>query len=365
MKVRWAMIAAICLPLLCAVIYVPFHRRQLAKRAAACRIRAEQGDAESQFRLGSIYFYGRGVSRDDAEAVDWYRKSAEHGYARGEYGLSNMYREGRGVSQDYAEASRWCRKAAEQGYAKAQAALGFMYYSGKGAPQDYSEAVRWYRKAADQGEGNAQYSLGYMYFNGIGVPQDRAEADVLFREAATQGNEDARRAIRWKTTPSLIMSKIIPAIKFAAGLSFLIFFLRSRQKPRNRVDISMGVAAVLTLLFFLSDLFWYSYIGHLRSPSAFTALYLLRHFLGGIIVALLVLVVFRTSTAVVLLSAAALFSGFVALQIVFSEFKETALTIRLFCFVGFPLGMMIPSAIFLLLDRRTNGQVLGGKVEAI
>jgi hypothetical protein len=325
MKLRLAMIAAICLPLLCAAIYIPFHRWQLRKREVACRIRAEQGDAESQFRLGSIYFYGRGVPRDYAEAVDWYRKSAE------------------------------------QSNAKAQDALGFVYFRGEGVPQDYSEAVRWYRKSADRGEARARYSLGYMYFNGLGVPQDRAEAYQLFRAAAAQGDENARRAIGWKTVPSLLTSKIIPAIKLAAGLSFLIFFLRSGQKPRTRVEISIGVAAALTLLFFVLDLFWYSYIGHLRSPSAFTALYLLRNFVGGIIVALLMLVVFRTRTAVVLLPAAAVFSGFIAFQIVLSELKGIEPTIRLYCFVGFPVGMTIPPLIFWWLGRKTNGQVLDSK----
>jgi hypothetical protein len=38
---------------------------------------AEEGDAESQFRLGVMYETGQGVPQDYAEAVRWYRKAAQ------------------------------------------------------------------------------------------------------------------------------------------------------------------------------------------------------------------------------------------------------------------------------------------------
>ena len=37
------------------------------------RALAEAGDAEAQNNLGLMYFNGRGVAQDDAEAVAWYR----------------------------------------------------------------------------------------------------------------------------------------------------------------------------------------------------------------------------------------------------------------------------------------------------
>jgi hypothetical protein len=38
--------------------------------------RAERGDPEAQFELGLLYFGGHGVSRDDVQAVAWWRKAA-------------------------------------------------------------------------------------------------------------------------------------------------------------------------------------------------------------------------------------------------------------------------------------------------
>ena len=47
----------------------------------ALRETAEQGDAAAQYDLGSMYFYGEEIPKDNAEAVKWLRKSAEQGLA--------------------------------------------------------------------------------------------------------------------------------------------------------------------------------------------------------------------------------------------------------------------------------------------
>ncbi|MFG6083666.1 hypothetical protein ACEUZ9_005388 [Paracoccus litorisediminis] len=43
------------------------------------RAAAEQGEQVAQYNLGLRYANGRGVSRDDAEAVKWYRAVAGQG----------------------------------------------------------------------------------------------------------------------------------------------------------------------------------------------------------------------------------------------------------------------------------------------
>jgi len=374
MKLRSKTVVVSCLALIVgsAIIWHFIHAeltsQQLAKNVTASRIRAEQGDPESQFRLGSIYFHGKGVPKDYVEAVRWYRKSAEQGNAKGQYSLGYMYHEGNGVPQDYAEATRWWRKAAEQGDARAQDTLGVAYKRGEGVAQDYAEAVRWYRKSAEQVYPKAQYDLGYMYYYGYGVPQDSVEANRLFHEAAAQGNEDAKRATGLNRVhlpaAAPAISKIMLPLKLLASLYFLVVFLKAGQSYRTRAQIGTGVAALLLMSSFVLDLFWYSYIGHLQSSATFTALYFVRHLVGGVIVAMLLSIVAPRSAKVALVSAAALFSAFIVFQIVHCGLKQIAPTIRLFCFVGFPIGMSIPSAIFLWLDRKTSGQELNGKGDA-
>ena len=137
--------------------------------------KAEKGDAAAQFYVGLCYRIGRGIPKDDAEAVKWYRKAAEQGNGDAQMFLADAYSNGLGVPKDEAEAVKWYRKAAEQGHAKAQYNLGASYAGNLGIPKDEAEAVKWYQKAAEQGHAKAQYGLSWNYFRGIGVPKD----DVL------------------------------------------------------------------------------------------------------------------------------------------------------------------------------------------
>src|SRR3989442_11068146 len=103
---------------------------------------AQQGDASAQTHLGVMYRDGRGVPRDDQQAVEWFRKAAEQGNAIGQANLGFMYERGRAAPQDDQQAVEWFRKAAEQGNALGQANLGFMYERGRGVAKDDAEAVQ-------------------------------------------------------------------------------------------------------------------------------------------------------------------------------------------------------------------------------
>ncbi len=80
---------------------------------------ADQGDAQAQFELGFRYAHGYGVSRDDQEAVKWYRQAAEQGHASAQFNLGLMYGKGQGVAQSYIQAYMWETLAAAQGNEKA------------------------------------------------------------------------------------------------------------------------------------------------------------------------------------------------------------------------------------------------------
>ena len=76
---------------------------------------AEQGNPGAQILLGSMYADGKGVPKDDRQAVAWYRKAAEQGVDIAQTLLGKMYASGRGVPQDDRQAVSWFQKAAEQG----------------------------------------------------------------------------------------------------------------------------------------------------------------------------------------------------------------------------------------------------------
>ena len=71
------------------------------------RTRAEAGDAAAQYNLGVHYATGRGVDRDVAEAVRWYRLAAEQGCAKAQHTLGVMYRNGEAIEQDPVVAYMW------------------------------------------------------------------------------------------------------------------------------------------------------------------------------------------------------------------------------------------------------------------
>ena len=47
-----------------------------------------------------MYQKGQGVTRDQKEAVRWFRKAAERGFAGGQLMLAKMYAKGWGVMRD-------------------------------------------------------------------------------------------------------------------------------------------------------------------------------------------------------------------------------------------------------------------------
>mgnify|MGYP006181696277 CR=1 FL=1 len=87
-------------------------------------------------------------------SVDYteHAQNQEHRDARNKLGNCT----GRGVGKDYAEAIKYYKMAAEQGHAGAQYSLGDCNYHGKGVIVDYATAVRYFKLAADQGLERAQ-----------------------------------------------------------------------------------------------------------------------------------------------------------------------------------------------------------------
>ena len=94
-----------------------------------------------------------------ASDLDSLKTVAEQGNVAAQYNLGGMYYTGRGVPQNYAEAARWYQMAAEQGFVYAQLNLGSIYENGIGVPKDYIQAYAWYNIAAAQGDEMAKGNL--------------------------------------------------------------------------------------------------------------------------------------------------------------------------------------------------------------
>ncbi len=119
--------------------------------------KADQGDAEAQFRLGLKYAAGEGEALDNAQAAQWYLKAASQSHALAQFNLGMMYAQGQGMPRDDAKAVVWFQRAADQGDAGAQFNLGMRQHraSGTGVPEaaleSKLEAFKWFHLAAAQG----------------------------------------------------------------------------------------------------------------------------------------------------------------------------------------------------------------------
>ena len=114
---------------------------------------AEKGHKKAQYRLGRCYEKGRGVTKDEAAAFQWYTKSAAQDYAKGQYALGNCYKEGIGTAKDHKKAVEYFSKAAQNDNADAQYQLGKCYMKGKGITADSKKAASWLKKAVNNEKG--------------------------------------------------------------------------------------------------------------------------------------------------------------------------------------------------------------------
>ncbi len=120
----------------------------------------------------------------DAADVARIRALAEQGDANAQWALATLYFSGDAVPRDYEEAYRWFRAAADQGHGLAQRSLGTMYREGIGVPQDDVQAYVWYSLGAMQGSARARLARDEM-------------AKSLTPEQLAEGE---RRVLAWRPT---------------------------------------------------------------------------------------------------------------------------------------------------------------------
>jgi TPR repeat protein len=128
--------------------YAAYRNGDAATALRLARPLVAAGDARAQWLVGLIYYRGEGITRDDVEAVKWFRRAADQGDAGAQFYLGLMYCDGHGTPQDYAEAAKWFRLSAQHGNPEAQYNLGVLDMSGKAWEPDYVSAYMWFSLAA-------------------------------------------------------------------------------------------------------------------------------------------------------------------------------------------------------------------------
>lgn len=115
-----------------------------------------QSKASDQVLIGERYLTGKGFSKDEKKAFEWFQKAANQNDSEGLFKLGYCYQNGYGATQNKEMAVEYYEKSAKQGNSNAISAIAKMYANGDGIPKNMSRAIYWQEVLAFKGDKEAQ-----------------------------------------------------------------------------------------------------------------------------------------------------------------------------------------------------------------
>jgi len=158
-------------------------------------------NANESFSKAERLYHGYKGNRDLSRAAFYYRKAAEHGHREAMNALGVMYVDGKGLDRDEDEAMKWFSKAANDNDAEAMynLALGYLF----GEHRNPSRALPLATAAASLEYRPAYRLVGWMYTTGIGAPASnlqafRWELKGMVNPVSEKLKAQYRNPVRWK-----------------------------------------------------------------------------------------------------------------------------------------------------------------------
>jgi TPR repeat protein len=168
---------------------VPVIPQELSNPTIVSAIAA--GDSAAMYELGMKLREGRGVERDAAAALNWFKAGAELGNIPSTIRYAKMLEKGEGGIKDLSGAMSFYQRAADKGSREATHALAALFASGSNGNADFKQAFTLFDRAARAGYVDSQYNLGVLYAAGQGVKPNLAESYKWFSIAAQGGDKNA------------------------------------------------------------------------------------------------------------------------------------------------------------------------------
>lgn len=169
--------------------------REMPAHVSLIRTKAEAGDSFAQAELADLYYSGKGVVQDYAQAFFWAEKAAADGIGSAELLLGLLYYSGRGITLDFEKAREIFCRLAETGEPLYQVYAGAcsLVKKTEGERQEDKNrneqvAVSWFEKAAKQRDSIGELMLGWCYAHGVGVKKDEERGKVLMSRAVIRGD---------------------------------------------------------------------------------------------------------------------------------------------------------------------------------
>lgn len=152
---------------------------------------AEAGSADAMMQVANYLTYGKGVTKDGAQAIAWLEQMIiAAGDARGAWKIGEMYEYGDGVRADPQKAREWSCHGAELGNEDAAQRCAQHAEKGLGGPQDFALASKWYLFAAERGLGKSQGGVSRLKREGHFVDPAPPQAQLAEQppQPASQAN---------------------------------------------------------------------------------------------------------------------------------------------------------------------------------
>jgi TPR repeat protein len=224
--------------------------RDYGRAAAAFQDGIASGDARCMDYLGYLQLEGLGSKRNPRLAFDYFRKAADLGNDQAFRNLGNMYFDGRDIACDPAEARRCWQKATELGRDPRPAlSLAQLLTVGDGVKADIDLASKYWKLAGKLTAENPAYSalsddvtvaLAALDPN---LPLDPAVKDKL-QGLASRGHVTAQGTLRFfalAESDTKTFVKDVPFVHQAynfCGLASSTMILRSKGVATSQFDLA-------------------------------------------------------------------------------------------------------------------------------
>jgi len=196
----------------------------------AAQVGASQGKPEAQFELAVAYVVGRGVRKDQQEALSWFKQAAAKGHDGAQTYMHLWDDQLEAAAAGGTVSVGWLKEAARRWDLDAMFRLGYLFETGRGVTTSVVEAAKWYRLAGDQGHAEARRRLSGVERGGVAVPALTGQPGVAADGVAS--------------VPSTGIDGRLAAGILAVLLAVCVFYVRRKGMPQ----INLGSAAAASVI---------------------------------------------------------------------------------------------------------------------
>jgi len=196
---------------------------------------SKEGNIESNYYLGTMYYSAYGVKHDYKKAFKYFTLASDSPNKKrlkSRFNIALMYMQGKGVKVDNKKVFSLLKVADFDNIGIAQYLIGILYTNGFGVPEDQKKAVWYYNKGCNSKieYPKACYYAGNHYERGIGVKENYSIAKSYYQKGCELGYKESCEAIKNMREAKSFFQKYNALIVI---ILLLIAWWRSRRSKKN------------------------------------------------------------------------------------------------------------------------------------